>query len=378
MDQLRIAVVGFGGVGSLYARLLRDGEVTGTVLAGICCRNAKGQETIRNEYPGVSVYRNVEEAFLHGEEFDAVVIATPHDSHVAIGKQAFAAGKHVICDKPAGIATKEAKEFLEAWNEAGTAFAMIFNTRTRPAYERAREMIRSGQVGTITRAVWICNTWYRTSCYHQSAPWRSTWAGEHGGLLINQCQHYLDIWQWLFGMPDRLEASIDFGKYNDFDVDDGVELRFLYDGGMRGTLISSSGETPGTNRLEIWGTRGRLTVEEGAALFFDENEMATTEFDQVNKEPYSRPAWHRREISLPQAEDPYQRIFQNFANHVRMGEPLIASGEDGLKGLEMANGGYLSAWLHKTIELPIDDDLYMELLGEKVAKQLDIPIKSVL
>lgn len=374
MEDIKVVLIGFGGIGSQYARILWDGLVEGMRLTGICCRNRRGQEVIQTEYPSVTIYRDTEDVFAHSEAFDLAIIATPHDTHAAIGRQAFAVGKHVICDKPAGVSTKEVKEFIKDWKRAGTVFSMIYNTRTVPAFTKAKEMLETGALGHLTRAVWVCNTWFRTPCYHHAASWRSTWSGEHGGLLINQCQHYLDIWQWLLGMPDRMDASIDFGKYNDFSVDDSVDLRLLYDNGLRGSLISASGESPVTNRFEIWGTKGKLTIERGEHVTFDENVMETTEFAQVNTEPYGELTHTLHEIPLPEKGNPYQILFQNVSDHIRLGEPLICTGEDGLKGVEMANGSYLSAWLDCTVNLPIDDELYANMLQQKIdAEQEKVP-----
>lgn len=369
MGEIRAVLIGFGGMGSQYARMLQDHLVEGMQLSGICCRNAAGQEIIRRDYPGVTIYHNTDDVFSHREAFDLVIIVTPHDTHAAIGRQAFLAGKHVICDKPAGISTKEVKEMMEAWKKAGTVWSMIYNTRTTPAFKKAKEMLEEGAVGRLTRAVWVCNTWFRTPAYHHAASWRSTWSGEHGGLLINQCQHYLDIWQWLLGMPDRIDASIDFGKYNDFMVDDSVDLRLLYDDGLRGTFISSSGEAPATNRFEIWGTKGKLTVEDGTSLTLDENLMETTEFAGVNTEIYGELSHRLHKIPLPEKGSPYQILFQNVSDHIRMGEPLICTGEDGWKGVELANASYLSAWLGHTIKLPVDDEMYVHMLQGKIEEE---------
>lgn len=369
MKQIRVVVIGFGGMGSQYTQILRDGLVEGMELTGICCRNEKGQARIREKYPGTAIYKDVEDTFLHKDEFDAVMIVTPHDTHVAISRKAFEAGKHVICDKPAGVSTKEVRGLLEDWKKAGTVFSMIFNIRTKPVFQKVKEMIAGGELGQITRAVWVCNTWYRSACYHQSAPWRSTWSGERGGLLINQCQHYLDIWQWLLGMPDQVDAAIDFGKYNEFDVDDSVDLRLWYDNGIRGTIISSSGDAPGTNRFEIWGSKGKLTIEHGECLTFDENVVDTGIFHQSNTEIYGQPEHHLRSVSLPEEKNMYQLLFQNVSDHIRFGTPLLCSGEDGLNVLELANSSYLSAWLDKTIRLPMDDELYEELLKERISKE---------
>lgn len=375
MEQIRTVVIGFGGMGRKYAEMLHSGAVEGMTLRGICCRNAAGQSRIREMYPEAAVYRDVADTFAHEAEFDAVVIVTPHTSHVEIGKQAFAHGKHVLCDKPIGISAREGREFLAAKREE-TAFGMMFNTRMEPAFLRAKELLNEGALGRVSRALWMCNSWFRSPVYHHSAPWRSSWSGEWGGLLINQCQHYLDIWQWLFGMPDVVDADIDFGKYNDFAVDDSVDLRFLYgkDGsgrypGLRGSFQSASGEHPGVNRLEIWGSQGMLSVIDEKVLVMDRNEVDTDTFNRENQEIYGQPS-HERQVLVQAPEGKqYVKIFQNFSDHIRKGTPLLAKGEDGLNSLILANASYLSAWTGERISLPMDDERYVRLLGEKAKSE---------
>ena len=370
MEKIRAAVVGFGGMGRQYVQMLDNGEIDDMVLAGVCCRNEKGQNEIRTAYPGVSVYPNVEAMFGCKDEFDAAVVVTPHATHVEIGKMAAAAGKHILLDKPAGISTKEVKELLVAAERAGVSLGMIFNTRMNRVFFRAKEMIERGELGRLNRAVWISNIWFRTPAYHNSASWRSTWAGEHGGLLINQSQHFLDVWQWLFGMPDHVLATVECGKYSDITVDDSMDVQFFYDNGLHGTFIASSGEYPGVNRLEIWGTKGRLCIEASSQILFDENVVPTDEFSSRNQEIYGMPEHHAREITVEKrGAEGYQKIFRNFTDHLRYGEPLLATGEDGLRGVMIANGAYLSSWLKKKVDFPIDDERYAAMLEEKAAEE---------
>ena len=370
MEKIRAAVVGFGGMGRQYVQMLDNGEIDDMVLAGVCCRNEKGQNEIRTAYPGVSVYPNVEAMFGCKDEFDAAVVVTPHATHVEIGKMAAAAGKHILLDKPAGISTKEVKELLVAAERAGVSLGMIFNTRMNRVFFRAKEMIERGELGRLNRAVWISNIWFRTPAYHNSASWRSTWAGEHGGLLINQSQHFLDVWQWLFGMPDHVLATVECGKYSDITVDDSMDVQFFYDNGLHGTFIASSGEYPGVNRLEIWGTKGRLCIEDSSRILFDENVVPTDEFSSRNQEIYGMPEHHAREITVEKrGAEGYQKIFRNFTDHLRYGEPLLATGEDGLRGVMIANGAYLSSWLKKKVDFPIDDERYAAMLEEKAAEE---------
>ena len=366
MEQVRIAVIGFGGMGRKYVDMLYKGAVDGMSLAGVCCRNLPGQEQLRKEYPGIAVYRDADDTMAHAEDFDAVVIATPHTSHVEIGCLAAAAGKHILSDKPAGVSAGEVRRLLRRAEETGISYGIVFNVRTNTAYQKAREMIQQGCLGKLQRAVWVCNTWFRTPAYHRSAPWRSSWRGECGGLLINQCQHYLDIWQWIFGMPDKVLAVLDYGKYNDFQVEDSADIQFTYKNGLHGTFISASGENPGVNRLEVWGTRGRLCVENGARVYLDENEKDVREFADENREIYGALSHRMREIPCEkQPADPYIQVFQNFSDHLRKGTPLLAEGREGLGAVTLTNAAYLSSWLDRRIELPIDEGLYDMLLKER-------------
>ena len=369
MEQVRVALIGFGGMGSKYAAMIRDGEIKGMVLAGVCCRNARGQQTLREEYPGVAVYRDVEDTLAHAADFDAALIVTPHTSHVEIARQMAEAGKHILMDKPAGVYARQVRDLVRFTEQAGVSFGMMFNTRANPAFAKARELLQAGAVGTPVRAVWVCNTWFRTPAYHRSAPWRSSWNGEGGGLLINQSQHYLDIWQWLLGVPDAVYADLSFGRYAPITVDDAVDMQLLYDSGLHGTLISSTGEAPGVNRLEIWGEKGRLWVEDTARVFVDENEMPTSRFAQVNTELYPRLAHRVREIPVEPNGEMYQTILHSFCDHLRTGAPLVADGTDGLRAVELTNAAYVSAWLELKVRLPVKDSVFEELLHKKMEEE---------
>ena len=369
MGQIRMVLIGFGGMGRQYAAMLRNNEVEGMTLAVVCCRNAPGQKFLREAYPGVAVYRDVEDTLAHAEEFDAALIVTPHTSHVEIARRMVAAGKHILLDKPAGVYAREVRALTEQAKSAGVSFGIMFNTRANPAFAKARELLHSGAVGTPVRAVWVCNTWFRTPAYHTSAPWRSSWNGECGGLLINQSQHYLDIWQWLLGVPDGIYADLCFGRYSPIPVDDAADLQLYYDNGLHGTFISSTGENPGVNRLEIWEEKGRLCVEDTARIILEENEMSTTAFAASNREVYGTLAHRSREIPVQANPEAYQTVLRRFCDHLRKGTAMVADGEDGLRTVELTNAAYVSAWLGRKVRLPVNPAVYEELLHKKMEEE---------
>ena len=363
--QIRLALIGFGGMGQGYAKMIAAGLAPELKLVGVCCRNRAGQDILRTEYPGVAVYASQEAMEEAEAEFDAVLVATPHTSHVAIGTAFAALGKHILMDKPAGIDAQSVRELVGLCQEKGVSFGMIFQNRRLPAFRKAKELLDRGAVGTLHRAVWVCNNWYRSPAYHRSGTWRSSWNGECGGLMINQNPHYLDIWNWLFGLPDRVYADMQFGRYNDFMVDDAVDIQFSYDNGFHGTMISATGEAPGVNRLEIWGSKGKLTVMDGTRLALDENQVSTEAFGQNNQAPFGTIAHTEYEIELEAAGIPYVDILRNFGAHLQGGAALFATGEDGLREVQLANGAYVSGWEEQKVALPVENDRYLAGLKQR-------------
>lgn len=363
--KVKAALIGFGGMGSIYAQMIYAGMVPGMELAGVCCRNAVGQEKLRTAYPGVALYKDAEDMADHANDYDAVIIVTPHTSHVSLGMQFAALGKHLLLDKPAGVSAADVEALKALCEEKSVTFGMIFNNRRLPAFRQARALLERGVLGQLHRAVWVCNSWYRSPAYHRSASWRSSWNGECGGLMLNQNPHYLDMWQWFFGLPDRVWADMQFGRYNDFLVDDAVDIQFSYDSGFHGTFISATGEAPGVNRLEIWGSKGKLTIEDGARLYLDENELSTEVFGKVNTEKFAAIPHTQRQIELDAAGNPYQEVFENYARHLLYGDTLFADGSDGLRTCMLTNAIYVSGWEEKRVSVPVDAKRYEEGLRHR-------------
>ena len=364
-NQVRAALIGFGGMGKIYAKMLYAGMVPDLKLIGVCSRNAQGQELLRKEFSGVEIYQDADDMASHADAFDAVIIVTPHTSHVPIGLQMVRLHKHILMDKPAGINAGEVEELVRTCEERNVVFAMMFHNRCLPAFAAAQQMLSEGALGTLHRAVWVCNSWYRTPAYHRSAPWRSSWNGECGGLMINQNPHYLDLWNWLFGMPQKVYASLEFGRYNDFAVDDAADIQFFYETGFHGTMISATGEAPGINRLEIWGSKGKLTIEDGKTLHFDENQVSTAEFARTNQDIFTVLPHKCREIPVTPLQNPYGAVMQRFAESVGGKEKVVADGTDGLKEVQLANAIYVSGWEEKRVQVPVQEQRYLDGLRRR-------------
>lgn len=362
MEQVRIGLIGFGGMGQIYARMIHAGMVPGMVLACVCCRKDAGRKILKDQFPGVAVYADTEEMVACEQDFDAVLIVTPHTSHIPIGYTFAKLGKHILMDKPAGISAGEVEGLVRYCEDRHLAFSMIFNNRQLPIFQAMKEKLSGGILGELHRAVWVCNDWYRSPDYHASALWRSSWNGECGGMMVNQNPHYLDMWNWFFGLPDKVYASMEFGRYNDFLVDDAADIQFYYNSGFHGTFVSATGEAPGVNRLEVWGSKGQLTME-GNKITFRENQPSIDEFARTNTEKFARIPYTVHEEVYDAQVNPYGIIMENFAEHLMKGTPLLADGWDGLRQVQLANAVYVSGWEERKVAVPVAEERYLDGLA---------------
>ncbi len=349
MERVRFGIVGVGAIGAKHIETIRKSVPEADVTA-VCIRSPERRRAFREENPDMETFGSAEELFSSGA-CDAVILCTPHSEHPGEAIDAFKHGLHVLTEKPAGIYTAQVLPMVEAAKGSGRVFGIMYNQRADPMYAKLREMVRGGELGGIKRITWIVTDWYRSLAYHRSSPWHSTWRGEGGGVLLNQSIHQLDLWQWIFGMPDRVWARAGFGKYHDIEVEDDVTAVFEYENGVTGEYITSTGETPGTNRLEVACDMGRVVCEAGKLTFL-KNAVSEREFERVNTEPFARPECGVLEIPVERcAKEGHAAIIENFASAVLRGTPLTAPGEEGLFALTMANGALLSAWRGEWVDL---------------------------
>ncbi|MDD3279068.1 MAG: Gfo/Idh/MocA family oxidoreductase [Lachnospiraceae bacterium] len=366
MNKVRIGIIGIGNMGSAHAASLGDGNVPELELVAVAdLRESRRQWAKENLPTGTQI-------FLSGDELiesgccDAVLIAVPHYDHPRLAIKSFQKGLHVMCEKPAGVYTRQVKEMNEAADQADVVFGMMFNQRTNQLYRKMYEMIHSGTYGAIKRVNWIITDWYRTQAYYNSGGWRATWDGEGGGVLTNQCPHNLDLLQWICGMPVKVRAFCHVGKWHDIEVEDDVTAYMEFENGSTGVFVTSTGDAPGSNRLEITLEMGKLVCENDTLRFFqlDHNER---EYCFGTTEGFQQPTGHWVEPELDGENPQHNGVLRAFAACILRGEPLVADGKEGIRGLELSNACYLSSWLDETVSLPIDEDLYLEELNKRRA-----------
>jgi predicted dehydrogenase len=369
---VRLGIIGVGGMGSLHARTLLDGKVPGVELTEVCDHDPERLEKFKE----LKHWSDADAMIAEGG-VEAVLIATPHYDHVTYGVKALQAGLHVLVEKPIAVHKADAERLIAAHTNPDQVFSAMFNQRTDPCYQWVREKIQDGTLGRINRVNWIITDWFRTESYYRNGGWRATWAGEGGGVLLNQCPHQLDLWQWLFGMPAKVHAFTQIGRFHDIEVEDDVTAHLQYEDGMRGVFITTTGEAPGTNRLEIAAENGRVVIE-GSEVKFDRNAVPTSEHSAICPAGFTQPKIQRREtISFTDKGEQHVGIMKNFINAILGKEALLAPAPEGIHSVELGNAMLYSGLTEQAVEMPLDAAAYETKLKELIASSTFVKQEAV-
>jgi predicted dehydrogenase len=357
-NTVKLGIVGLGVMGTVHARSILDGLVPGCELASVC----DSKKDVASGFPHIPCFQDPE-ALIRSGTVNAVLICTPHYSHSSIGIAALRAGLHVLVEKPIAVEKADALKLLAAHRRTDQIFAAMFNQRTDPVYQNLRQLVTSGELGQIRRVNWTVTDWFRTEAYYAQGEWRATWAGEGGGVLLNQCPHNLDLFQWIFGMPSKVRGFCQFGRYHRIEVEDDVTAYFEYPDGMTGVFITSTGEAPGTNRLEVAAERGRVVVE-GGRIEFRRNVIPAMEFSRSSDQKFGGPPVWDVSIPLPpHCGEQHIGILKNFTNAILHGETLLSPAAEGIHSVELANAILFSSIKDTSVELPLSAPRYAKLLA---------------
>jgi len=365
IQPVRFGIIGAGNMGMSHINMHLKGTHKELRITAVADIDPARLEAAKKAMPSLKTFNSAEELIDSGE-VDVALIATPHYDHSPIAQYAFSKGVHVLTEKPAGVYTKQVREMNEAAAKTDLVFGIMYNQRTNCLYRKMREIVQSGELGEIKRVSWIITDWYRTQAYYNSGGWRATWKGEGGGVLLNQCPHNLDLWQWICGLPVKVKAFVHEGKWHDIEVEDDVTIYAEYANGATGTFITTTGDCPGTNRFEITLDGGKLVCEDNNLRLY-KLEGLTSEHCANAEEGFGWIEGEWIDVETDGRNKQHCEVCNKFAAAVLRGEELVARGEEGIRGLSISNAAHLSAWLGKEIELPVDEDVYYAELQKKIA-----------
>ncbi len=358
---VRLGIIGLGNMGTMHAQSIREGKVPGLSLTAV----ADIVEERLEKFSDIQCFSDASELMKSGE-VDAVLIATPHYSHTTLGIEALENNLHLLVEKPISVHKADCQRLIDAHTNKDLVFSAMFNQRTDRSYSKLRQLITDGELGKIQRINWIITDWYRTEYYYSSGDWRATWGGEGGGVLLNQCPHNLDLLQWLFGMPKKITALCQFGRFHDIEVEDAVTALLEYPNGATGVFVTTTGEAPGTNRLEVAADRGKVVIEDGSFKFY-RTEQTVPEHMATCQQGFTKPQTWDVTIPIDGVGEQHVGILKNFADAILNGAILIAPAAEGIHSVELANAMLYSGFENTPVFLPLDPALYAAALETKIA-----------
>lgn len=378
MDKIKLGIIGIGNMGSSHARNILNDKCPNIELVAVSDVNQERIEWAKKELSADIKYFSSPEEMLDSGIINSCLVAVPHYDHTKYAIECMKRGIHVMVEKPAGVYTKQVREMnAEAEKHPEVVFGMMFNQRTNCVYRKLRELVLSGDYGEIRRTNWIITDWYRPQCYYDSGDWRATWSGEGGGVLLNQCPHQLDLWQWICGMPVKVESHLHFGKWHDIEVEDDVTTYVEYPNGATGVFITTTGDAHGTNRFEIQMDKAKFVIENDK-LIMTEYEMTEQEFSKTNTKPFDTVGSTTTEVETDGENPQHVGVLNAWADAILNGGKLVAEGKEGINGLTLSNAMHLSAFLGKEVEIPFDEELYYNELMKRVAtSKRKVGVKAV-
>jgi len=380
MEKVRIGMIGIGSMGTSHSNWLVGGQVERACLTAVCDINEQRRTWAGVNLPPETVVFDDYLKLMDSGLVDAVVIAVPHYLHPEMAIEGLKRGLHVMVEKPAGVYAAQIQAMnAEAGKHPELKFGMMFNQRMNPLYQKVKAVMDEGVIGDLRRVSWLITSWWRTQKYYDSSAWRATWAGEGGGVLVNQAPHQLDLLQWICGMPVRMQAHLKYGSHRAITVEDDATAYFEFANGATGTFITCTHDALGTDRLEIHGDNGKIIITDSRTMVIkrlnkpeqilnlelDFRQMLALVKGQAGEKLYTEESYEFVEDWDQQHID----VLKNFANAILDDKPLIAPGTEGLRAVEIANAMYLSDWLKTEQCLPVDEDLFYRMLQEKIEQE---------
>jgi predicted dehydrogenase len=368
METVRLGLIGCGGaMARFHESYFKD--VEGLTYAACTDMNADAMKESAEKH-GAKPFENAE-AMIDSGEVDLILIATPHFTHPVFAQRAFSKGIHVITEKPLAVTAHDGQATIDAFESArktkqDLVFAGMFQQRTFANWQTVKRLCTDGSVGDIMRVNWTITDWFRTQTYYDAGGWRATWKGEGGGVLLNQCPHNLDLLCWFVGQPSKVTAIAELGKHHHIEVEDDVTAILQWKNGASGTFITSTGQTPGINRLEIVGKNGtvvadKLPGDDDHTITYFRTHQPVDVFTKDCPERFAEVPVDKMVITPEAAgggdkRPNHQRIVQNVIDtilHSRGQDALLTPAPEGLFGLELGNAMLMSGLKSVPVALPM-------------------------
>src|SRR5512143_56239 len=358
MDKLKTAVIGYGKVAHTHAEALR--EIPESEFVAVCVRNAGKAKAFAARY-SVRPFGNVEDMVRAGVQ--AVVVATPHPAHASVTTAALRAGAHAIVEKPLASSLADCDAMIETARAAGRTLAMISQRRLYAPTLRVRAAIDEGRLGRPVLGTATLLGW-RDEAYYRSDPWRGSWEGEGGGVLVNQAPHQIDLFQWFMGDVDELYGAWANLNHPYIEVEDTAIAVLRFRSGALGNIVVSNSQDPALfGRVWVHGSNGAtvgVQTDGGAMFIAGMSSVAEPPINDVWKVPGEEgrlEAWQKEDTEFFRTIDAtkhYHRLqIRDFLQAILEGREPLVTGAEGRKTVEIFTAIYRSQRDRRPVKFPL-------------------------
>lgn len=368
--MIRVGLAGIGSIAEEYIKLFCQGEIKCAFVSALSSRNYAHMVDIKSKYHlEETKLFNDYEAMLDSGTIDMVIICTPHFYHPNMAVSSIERGIHTLIEKPVGVFPDEIKSLMDCVERHPETFSgVLYCKRFNPAFAKIKQLLDDGAIGDLKRVTWIVTNMYRPQIYFDSQPWRGTFSGEGGGLMMTQVSHQIDILVWLCGLPEALQAFPYVGRERKIEVENEVTIVMEYPGSVTGQFIASSRECPGSNRLEISGSKGQIILENESVFTCRSLQQDEKVYAVESREVFGRIPYTEQQFVFESAENTVIQagIINNFISAVSGSASVLCPVQQAVNTQLFIQGAYLSAWRQKLLQIPSDPIAYTEELKRRM------------
>lgn len=330
MSRIGVAVVGLGLAVEPHARSLSD--LSDQVHVRWAASRSEARTRAFAERHPWPVTTDVDAA-ISDPAVDVVLLLTPPASHLELARKAFAAGKHVLVEKPLDISLERAAALVEAARAADRALGVVLQYRFREASMRLQALLDSGALGEIAMAALTVH-WWRPQSYYDE-PGRGTLARDGGGVLMTQAIHALDLFRALVGPVSVTAAHAATTPVHRMETEDYAAALVRLGNGAPGTISATTAFVEGgPDRIEIAGTKGSAILSGG---------MLEVRFlDGGGERVLAERAVGGGGDPMDFPHEPHRAVIADFLDAVRTGRPPLVHGGEALATQKLI-GDILSA-----------------------------------
>lgn len=357
--RIRTAIVGCGKVAHLHAEALKT--LPASEFVAVCGSHPERRGAFARQY-GVKAYDTIGDLVAAGVA-DMIIVATPHPAHAASAVPAARAGLHVLVEKPLAASLEDCDAILAAARAGGGNLGIICQRRFFEPCQRIRRAIDEGKLGrpvlgTVTMLGW------RDAAYYRSDPWRGSWQGEGGGVLVNQAPHQLDLLLWYLGEVEELFGYHANLNHPTIEVEDTAVAVLRFKNGALGNIVVSNSQNPALyGKVTVHGSNGASVgvQTDGGAMFIagmsNITEPPVNDLWTVSAEENRLAQWRQEDTALfnsINAVEHYHRLqIQDFLQSIIDKRPPLITGEQGRQTVELFTGIYRATRDHRALRFPL-------------------------